>query len=854
MARVAGSYQSVTRGVSQQVAQDRRPGQHWEQINMISDPVRGVARRHGSIMQDEVPFATFTEVGFDATEEDTGSFKEFSFFVAGVEYSLIYRAGAKVSGTLAPLAWCFNKDTGLNVPVTLGVDAVMTSLDSFGISSAVNVGKYVLLSGNAVVPAATTTNVWAADANKRKAVVWIRGGAYSRTFLVTAKLANGTTKEFSYKTFASSYPGVLDTSDIAYTDVDYQKQVNDRVNDYNTAVTQWIGDAAADIQPDSIAENLRLAALAESLTGTRVGSHLVFEADQEIVELTVNDGGDGSLMRGVGAEVGGPELVSNVHYVGKVVRVRPRKTNEEDAYYLQAFPKVEGATGWAEVTWREAAGVEYTPTTVFAHLTVVAGVCYIAGSPAGLTAISGDTSPTYSVSAAGDAVSSPLPEFFGTPISYLGLFQDRLVIGAGAVLLFSRPGDYFNWFRASVLTLEDSDPVEMFAVGAEDDTIRSSTSYDRNLVLFGERRQYTVSGRAPLTPQNPSIAIMSSYEDAVRAFPINSGNLVFYAKPRKAVSSMHQIQIGAVADSPESFEVSQQLDSYLQGTPHELRALTAPNMVALRTKQKRNGFYLYSYLDTAAGQERLFDAWYKWEWADAIGSLVGLSEHDGDLLTYTLRVGIDTIGVQKLWIVSDRFSTESGLSDYPYLDSMRTVTAFQAADASSWLHDEAEAIVDAGVAFVNANTLRFLGTTGERLQELLDAYPEESEDDLMLGINFSAYMTPTNPYRRDSKDKAIVSGRLTLGKISVSLADSGGMAATVETSKGDTQHLLFTGRTVGGPSFVLGTQPVVTQVVQFPVAKEIRECRYTLSALRWLPLTVTAIEWTGQYFNNSRRA
>jgi len=45
MAKVSGSYASVVRGVSEQVPQDRRPGQHFEQVNMISDPVRGLARR-----------------------------------------------------------------------------------------------------------------------------------------------------------------------------------------------------------------------------------------------------------------------------------------------------------------------------------------------------------------------------------------------------------------------------------------------------------------------------------------------------------------------------------------------------------------------------------------------------------------------------------------------------------------------------------------------------------------------------------------------------------------------------------------------------------------------------------------
>ena len=37
MAKISGSYQSLSRGVSQQVPEARLDGQHPEQVNMISD-------------------------------------------------------------------------------------------------------------------------------------------------------------------------------------------------------------------------------------------------------------------------------------------------------------------------------------------------------------------------------------------------------------------------------------------------------------------------------------------------------------------------------------------------------------------------------------------------------------------------------------------------------------------------------------------------------------------------------------------------------------------------------------------------------------------------------------------------
>lgn len=859
MARVSGSYQSVTRGVSQQVPQDRRPGQHWEQVNMISDPVRGVARRHGSIMQDEQVFAAYTEAGYDATVADTANFGEFTFFRDGVEHSLVYRKQAKVSGSLAPLAWCYNKESKQFLPLLRPVsDTVLDAVEAGGISAVVNVGRFLYIAGRTVVPTYSTTNVWAEASNAQRVSIWIRGGTYSRTFTVKARFVGGTEVTFSYKTLASSYPGVLDTSDIPYAAADYQKQVNDRTNAYNTAVTQWLGTAAASIQPENIAAELRNAAIAAGFNTLHVGvvgAHLVFLEHAGIVSVEVSDGGDDSFIRGVAAEVSGPEFLTNIHHVGKVVRVRPKKTDEEDAYYLKAYPKVIGATGWAEVTWREAAGVEFQPQTVFAVATIENDIFCIAGSPTGLSSISGVSVPDFEKNACGDAVTSPVPELFGKSIDYLGLFQDRLVVGSGAVLLFSRPGEYLNWFRTSVLTIEDSDPIEMFAIGAEDDTIVCSTTYDRNLVLFGQRKQYNITGRSPLTPLNQSITVMSAHEDAVDAYPVNSGNLVFFGKHRNQFASLHQIQIGVVADSPEAFEVSQQLDTYLRGKPAEIVALTAPNMVALRTDAVRNGFYVYSYLDTAAGAERLFDAWYRWEWSDLLGSIAGIAAHDGDLLAFTVRKGTDKDGAEKIWIVCDRFSTQGTLSDYPYLDSQRPATATNTPTADTWLHEDADedVIAASSAAFIRGHDTQFIGTPLTLLPSFLADYGMGIRADLRVGVNFTAYLTPTNPYMRDRNDKAILSGRLTLGSILVTLADSGGVLASVESSAGTKNVLRFTGRTAGNALALLGKQPIVSQSVQFLVAREIRECKYTLTALTWLPLTVTALEWKGQNFNNTRR-
>lgn len=867
MGKVVSSYPNITLGVSEQVPQDRRPGQHFAQDNFISDPVRGLARRHGSLFQDErfidLPVSSYQDI-----VDDTARHKEFTFFVDGVEYALIYRTTAAKNGSVATptFAWCFNKDTKKFINIQYaGGDGLLDQLINGGVSAHVNVGKYIYLAGNDIVPRWTPTDRWGNPENQNKLVAWVRGGAYSRKFEIVLTRADGSTVRAEYTTKSSSYPNLLDTSDIPAMIPDpanpsgpqianpqYQKLVNDRTNAYNSAQNQWIGEAARDQTPENIANNLAASLTSQGVAGVQVIAAHVCVNNSQFTEITTDDNGDQSLLRAVGNQVSALDQVSQVHWVDKVVKVRPKKNNGEDAFYLKAVPQ-DGVTttGFAEVRWIEAAGYEIKPVEVFVMGTVVNGTLYLASSAARLSAIAGGVHPDFKANAVGDDISSPVPFFFGKSIDYLGMFQDRLVIGSGATLFFSRPGDYFNWFRTSALTIDNRDPIEIYALGSEDDTIKTSTTYDRNLLLFGKRMQYTVNGRQPLTPATASITIQSAHEDAIDADPMNSGNFVFYAKLRNGVSSVHQIQMGVLADSPESYNVSQQLDRYLKGRAVQIAALTSPNQVFLRTEADRNGLYTYAYLDSADGGQRLFDAWSRWTWDQSLGACVGITRHDGDILCFTARRGRDRTGQERVWMCADRFVMDTGLSENPYLDSLRPATSLLNPSEGAWLNSLTNAPMS--LAFRNSHELRFIGTTFDRVDDFVSQYGSSALNAMMVGVDYQTLVTPTNPYVRDQEGKAIVNGRLTLGRVTMSVADTGGLTVDVTTANGTKTTLDFNGRLAGRVTNQIGRQPIVTTAVSASVGREVRACTYTIKSKRWLPLTVTALEWTGQMFNNARR-
>lgn len=837
--KAANSYASLLRGVSQQVPQDRAEGQHNEQVNMLSDPVNGLVRRHGSIWQAEqlVPVAP---ADLADAQTDTNSWVSYDFDTGGKEYSVLYRTAARPANSSLPVMYVYNKTD--KVWLTRQFDPTDLAFDSTevgGISALTAVGKYLFFAGNTVPATGTVTPVWDTTGN-HKAVAWIRGGAYSRTYTVTVKTATASITR-SYTTPTASYQGVLDTSDIMTTDVEYTKKVNDRVNAYNAAVTQWIGTSAAAIQPEAIAAQLDLAFNGSGLFYVRQGSHLCFSLG--VLSIEVSDGGDGSLIRGVAQSIESVDATSVIHAAGHVVRVRGK--NSSEAFYLKAVPKLAGTNAgtFSEVTWVEAAGVDQAVTGGLCYATIVGNEIHMASNATILNNLTPGAHPTFSPATVGDLDTQPVPSFVGKTIDYLGTFQNRLIIGAGALLALSKTEDYLNFFRSTVLTVPGDDPFELLAQGSEDDTIRHSVLYDRDLVLFGRKRQYAIQGNMAVTPTSANLSVMTNYEGVSDAAPIAAGSYIFYAKRGEGFSSVHQIQPGQTENTPESFPTSSQLDSYLGGGIIELASATgSPSYVFLRTTGARNSIHVFTYLDKQDG--RKLDSWSRWDFNAALGPVIGMSVVVDGVLVYHLR---ESTNGNQVFTVADFVPLDTLLSKRPYLDSNRSLNVLGSPNHSISSGNYDEWVVALGAA----TSKRFNGTGLANLGPFVSQYP--SEPDKIVGAKQAAYFSPTNPFMRDNKEKAILSGRLTVTKKVLAFKESSGFSWTVTYRNAVVSDAEFSGRILGDPTNAIGREPVSTGQFSIPIGRESRQYQLTVFARKWLPLTVTGLEWVGQWFNRVQR-
>ncbi len=935
MSKVSGTYTSLSRGVNQQPFEARLDGQHGEQVNMWSDPVHGLSRRRGTTLQscytDNVTGPSYHQLPEYQKQELRdfyASYRTVPYVTDGIELQVHYPTKPQPTWMQSPLS---GGSGGIRVtrkiqgsgPLQPGADAEPVGFGVLGdteynetnaamfkgIAAACQVGRYMLFMPNSTkftVPADTDT--WASVQNNSVAFE-IRTGVPNREYKITA-MVDGGTSAWTYVTPSSAYSGPLDTADIPANDPEYQKKVNDRINAYNSAVTQWITTAARQTRPAYIASQLANQ-LADTISN--VGGGVFWEENGFILHLssgragsfTITDGADGSGVAMAEKTVTSTSELPGFHWANKVVRIKPARGDA--SFYVRAVAQA----GSYRVRWEECPSTSQVtiqnPMLVMAATNLAAsgitnvglaratasGLAYLASNKV-LNDPSVLNLPGFNGRQVGDQDSSPPPRFFGKQVTWMGMFQDRLCVAAGNTIDMSEAGNYFNFFRTQTLTVPDSDPVSVYALGSETDTIRHSVIFDRSLLLFGDNQQYSIDGRNPVTPSTSTVIQSSAIEDATDCPPVVGGSLVFFGKRREGSAEIFQMEVGDVADTSNFTGLGLQLSEYLPGRPAQLLYVASPSTLFVRVSEAPHSIFVFRFIDQ--NRQRVMDSWSRFDYHPAFGLIFGMFYHDDALYLRVAREAwVDADG--GLWTggradrgfdVLERQSLLPQVPGLPYLDSMRkaglvyTGTAYN----SDWWQKNYPFLATVFTRDKIANYsptdpappkfqywLHGVQPNIKSLAEWDAAFADIPTRDMnycVTGIPFESYVELTSPVRRDQNGQPIMQGRLTVNRLDVYYKDAGGFEATVtsrygiteqynnfdwtvtDTAYGKVTALRFNGRVLGQAANMVGVVPITTGTTPVFVGRESKDYVCKISSRNWMPLSITRVTWMGQWFLNHR--
>jgi len=208
----------------------------------------------------------------------------------------------------------------------------------------------------------------------------------------------------------------------------------------------------------------------------------------------------------------------------------------------------------------------------------------------------------------GDADSNPMPSFIGKPIHGISFFRNRLVLTSGENVICSQAGDYFNFFLSTVITIVQSDPIDLSCGSLRPVELKYTIPSTRGLLLFSPKAQYLLTTTTEAFSANSAeINTVSQFESDEDVGPFDTGSSIVFIKQGDNASSVFEMNISG--DKGESIELTRTIPSYIPNAISYLTGSSSVSTVALATPQKSNEIYLFRYFNA---ETRIMSSWFKW--------------------------------------------------------------------------------------------------------------------------------------------------------------------------------------------------------------------------------------------------
>lgn len=655
MALINTSLANLVQGVSQQPATLRFEGQCEEQINALASVSDGLKKRPN----------TRYLTNLISSAIDDGAFVHFINRDKNEKYVLIINNN---------VAQVFNILTFASVTTTgsttfssnyLGTDYlyVAPGTEPKDVLKALTVGDttFILNTSVDVDRASTKSASHTSSAATNKALIFVKQGDFKTRYNV--KITHGS------NTIKAAYG----SGDAHNAGIGVRNQAARIANKLRGILNTALGEVTGHGFTLGTVEGIGTGtgeAIGDDDGGSATGSDYLYplfeisRADGTPFEITVSDSKSGTALGVAYKEVASITDLPKVAPDGFKIKVRGDAEAGEDDYYVKFQTNDGSTTGVSDGGWVEDVGFdEYTEllNTTLPHRLVNT-------SPNNFTL----SACTWTTRQVGEDDTNPFPSFFnGTvtsgdrKISDIFFFKNRLgFLSEGSVIL-SEAGEYFNFFRTTVRTLLDSDPIDVNVASTRVTKLSSAVGFQENLILFGERGQFVLRGGDLLTPKTVSITPATNYESDTSTTPLELGSYIYFPFTRGSFSGIREFTINANTDTFDSTEITAHVPQYIPTNIRDMVGSTTENCICVVSESDNKSMYIYKYY--WEGAQKILASWSKFTFPF---SVVGFEFVDSDLYIVATKNGKTELLVMPL----EEKLVDDGALFNTYLDLRESAT------------------------------------------------------------------------------------------------------------------------------------------------------------------------------------
>lgn len=458
---------------------------------------------------------------------------------------------------------------------------------------------------------------------------------------------------------------------------------------------------------------------------------------------------------------------------------------------------------------------------------------------------------------AGDEESSPFPSFVGFKLADLFFYRNRLGVLSEENVVFSKAGEFFDFFPSTVTTVLDSDPIDIAVSHTKVSILRHAVPFNQELMLFSAQTQFTLEAGELLTPKSVSINQSTEFECSVKVRPVGAGRNVFFCVNKGDWSGVREYFVDGQTKTNDAADVTAHVPRYIPKNPLKIAAATNEDLLAILSADERGSLFIYRYY--WSGDEKLQSSWSKWTFGkqDRILAIefietklfVIVARPDG---TYLERINVELgslDGASTPYRISlDRKIPLVGGSTF--IDGGAKHTSLTVPYVADTVNDQYAVVILDGD---NAGQILDV-TKKDGVYRILGNYDGTN---VMFGRRYKfKYRFSTPVVKEDGVGggvQSVTSGRLQIRRFTVTYQESGAFEAIV-TPRGRAPYTYrFTGRVTGDMTNKLGETSLPTGQFMFPVMSRNLDVTIDIENDSPLPLTLLNAGWDGYFTNHTQR-
>jgi hypothetical protein len=359
----------------------------------------------------------------------------------------------------------------------------------------------------------------------------------------------------------------------------------------------------------SIVTNLQTAV--NAITGysaSYVGNVLrIKRTDTRRFNLSVRGGITNNAMVGIKNTANDFALLPEQCFPDFTVLVKNTDNTDSDDYYVKFKPDVEGVPGLG--SWEETVAPNI-PTNLNPSTMPHALVRLANGNFELQPLDSGSAFDGWAGREVGDEKTNPEPSFVGGSISGMFFYANRLGFLSEDAVIMSQPGDYFNFFGQSALTVSDADPIDLTAASTQPAILRHAIGTSKGLLLFAENAQFLISTtEVAFGPSTVKLTEIANYNYRSNALPINTGVSVMFATEAETYSKVFEMAVDSVDNRPQVAENTRIIPEYVP--PGLVWSANSPNNSLVMFGDGTSNVWNFKFYNN--GNERQIAGWGKWQ-------------------------------------------------------------------------------------------------------------------------------------------------------------------------------------------------------------------------------------------------